>query len=151
MTLDVQGDLRALIADVQAHRPERLTAAINRQWAQEGAARLREYVGGGPMTTYLTARSGKARDSVRASWNAGGARLSASGPGMALQEEGGTILPRRGRWLTFRLRQPWDGAEPTGQWIRTRKVKIPARHMVRDAATQALDDLPTFLDFALEA
>ena len=74
-----------------------------------------------------------------------GGTLSASSPGMELLEEGGVITPKRGEYLTFRLYNAWDGAEPTGEWIRTRRVTIKARHPVRDAAQQALDLLPDFL------
>lgn len=151
MTLDIQGNLGALIRDVQRWRPDTLTAQVNRAWADEASERLRGYVGGGPMSTYLTARSGDARKAVRATVTARGAVLSATGPGMTFLEDGGTILPRRGKYLTFRLHQPGDGRVATGQWIRTRKVVIPARHMVRDAGDQASDLLPTYLARLLEA
>lgn len=151
MSLEVTGDLRALLQDVRNQAPDRLAVRLNQAWADEASQRLREYVGGGPMTTYLTARSGQARDNVRAAFSATGASVTASGPGMALQESGGTILPRNGQYLTFRLHQPWDGREPTGEWIRTRKVTIPARHMVRDAGNQALELMPDFLERLLEA
>ncbi|MBB5234471.1 hypothetical protein [Deinococcus budaensis] len=148
MSFEVEGDLRALIQDVQT-LPEQLTTGLNHAWADEASRRLREYVGGGPVTSYLRMRSGAARDSVQATWNAQGASLSVSGPGMNFLEEGGTIRPRKGKYLTFRIREPWDGEQATGPWIRARQVKIPARHMVRDAAVQALDTLGDHLDFIL--
>lgn len=151
MTLSWDGELRDLITDVDRHRPERLAPRINHDWAQDAAARAREYLGGGPMTRYLTARSGRARASVRATSNAQGAQLTATAAGLNLLEDGGTIQARPGGWLTFRLSQPWDRDTPTGRWVRTRQVRIPARHMIRDAGDQAADRLPDFLDFALEA
>ena len=149
MTLDTEGDLRAWLDELRALQPEVLAERLNHTWAEDASQRLREYVGGGPLTNYLRARSGQTRESVRATWNALGGTLSASGPGLAIQEEGGVIKPRQGLWLTFRLYQPWDGKEPTGNWVRARQVKIPARHMVRDAATQALDVLGDHLDTIL--
>lgn len=145
MSFEVDGDLRAILAELAELHPDRLTSELNERWADEGAARLREYVGGGPVTNYLTARSGGTRDSVMAQATATGGTLSASSPGMELLEEGGVITPKRGEYLTFRLYNAWDGAEPTGEWIRTRRVTIKARHPVRDAAQQALDLLPDFL------
>jgi hypothetical protein len=151
VTLEVQGNMQALLNDVQAHFPDRLTAEINRRWADAGAQRLREFVGGGPVTNYLTARSGRSRDSVQATFSAQGGTLSASGPGIPIQEDGGTIRPKAPNgWLTFRIHQPGDGARATGRWVRTRQVRIRPRHMVRDAAQQALGLVPAFLDFALE-
>ena len=141
MSLEVDGDLRDWLAEIDALRPERLTLALNQAWAKNAAERLREYVGGGPVTRYLTFRSGAARESVQASADRQGGTLSASGPGLPYLEDGGIIRPKKGLWLTFRLHEPWDGAEPTGRWVRARQVKIPARHMVRDAAEQALDAL----------
>lgn len=141
MSLEIEGDLRAILNEIAQFAPDHLTPALNQAWAKEGAARLREYVGGGPVTNYLTMRSGAARDSVQATSDAHGGTLSASGPGMTYLEDGGVIRPRNGLYLTFRLHEPWDGAEPTGNWVRVRQVNIPARHMVKDAAEQALDVL----------
>lgn len=149
MSLDVQGDLRAWLADLQRLRPEVLAERLNHAWADEASARLREYTGGGPVTAYLRMRSGKLRDSVQATWNAQGGTLSASGPGLTFLEDGGTIKPKKGKWLTFRIHEAWDGEQATGPWVRMREVTIPARHMVRDAATQALDTLGDHLDTIL--
>ena len=149
MSLDVQGDLRDWLRELQALQPETLAARLNHAWADAGAQRLREYVGGGPVTTYLRLRSGAARDSVRGTWNAQGGTLEASGPGMALNEEGGTIRAKAGKWLTFRIHEPHDGPQATGPWVRVRQVRIPARHPVRDAAMQALDTLGDHLDTIL--
>lgn len=156
MTLNIEGDLRALIRDVEQQLPDRVTAEVNARWADAAAERLREYVGGGPMTRYLTARTGAARQSVTATHTSAGGTISATGPGMNLLEEGtaglpgGAIRPRRGKWLTFRLRNPWDGAEATGNWVRVRQVRLRPRHMVRDAALQATAQLDAFVNFALE-
>lgn len=43
----------------------------------------------------------------------------------AIQEFGGTIHAKRGGWLVFRL--------PSGQWIRTKSVTIPAHPYLRPA------------------
>lgn len=156
MTLEIQGDLRALIRDVERQLPAHITAEVNTRWADAAAERLREYVGGGPMTRYLTARTGAARQSVTATHASAGSTISATGPGMEILEEGtarlpgGAIRPRRGKWLTFRLRNPWDGAEATGNWVRVRQVRLRPRHMVRDAALQATAHLGAFVNFALE-
>lgn len=149
MSLEVEGDLRAWLAEIARLHPEQVATQLNHAWADEAEARLQEYVGGGPVTNYLRLRSGAARDSVEASWNAGGGELSASGPGLNLLEEGGVIRAKPGGWLTFRIHEPWDGAQPTGNWVRVRQVRIPARHMVRDAAIQALDTLGDHLDTIL--
>lgn len=149
MSFEVDGDLRAWLADLQQLQPEALAARLNHAWADEGAQRLREYVGGGPVTAYLRMRSGNLRDNVQATWNAQGGTLGTSGPGLNFLEDGGTIKPRKGKWLTFRIHEPWDGKEATGPWVRARQVTIPARHMVRDAAVQALDTLGDHLDTIL--
>lgn len=155
MTLDVQGDLRDWLRELDTLRPERVAQRLNHEWADDARERLREYVAGGPVTNYLRLRSGAARDSVQATSDAQGGAVSATGPGMNVLEEGtailpgGVIKPRTGLYLTFRIRQPWDGAQATGPWVRVREVRIKPRHMVRDAAVQAFDALGDHLDSIL--
>lgn len=156
MTLDVQGDLRDWLREAQALHPDRLQPELNERWAQSAAEHLRDFVGGGPVTHYLTFRTGGAQRSVQATASATRATVSVTGPGMNVLEEGtgilpsGAITPKAGRYLTFRIHRPWDGAEATGPWIRTTRVVIKPRYMVRDAATQALQGLDGWLDDLLE-
>lgn len=149
MSLDVQGSIEQMLREVRALQPARLTLALNRQWSEDAARRLRDNVGGGPGTRYLRARSGSTRARVRSTFNATGGSLSVSGPGVEIQEEGGEIRPKNGKYLTFRLYAAGDGAVATGPWIRTRKVRIRARHMVRDAAQNALEHLGDHLNATL--
>lgn len=149
MTLEVQGDLRALLDELRHQQSGRLTLALNRAWAEEAARRVRQNVGGGPGTAYLRMRSGSTRNSVQTTANSQGATVSASGPGISLQEDGGTITAKRGKWLTFRVYRPSDGPVATGPWRRVRQVRIRAKHPVRDAAMQALDTLGPHLDAIL--
>ncbi|CAM3268267.1 hypothetical protein DESA109040_05905 [Deinococcus saxicola] len=149
MSFEVQGSIEQMLREVRALHPARLTLALNRQWAEDAAERLRDNVSGGPGSRYLQARSGKTRGRVRSTFNASGGSLSVSGPGTEIQEEGGTILPKNGKYLTFRLYAAGDGAVATGPWIRTRKVRIRAKHMVRDAAQDALKGLGDHLNATL--
>ena len=123
---------------------------LNREWKDNAVLRLKEKYSGGPMSRYLTARSGKTRRNVRGRLVTGGAELSVSGPGVFLQEFGGIILPKKGTrlrngrmipYLTFRLFQPQDTSKPTGRWVRVRSATIRAKYPARDSAREALASL----------
>ncbi|MDV6376244.1 hypothetical protein [Deinococcus arenicola] len=145
--LTVQGDLRTWLAELDRLRS--LPVRLNQGWAEDAAEQARKNLGGKGNTAYLRLRSGATRASVTVTANAGGATLSAGGPGLNFQEDGGVIKPKRGKWLTFRIHEPSDGPQATGPWVRVRQVRIPARHPVRDAALYALDHLGDHLDSIL--
>ncbi|AZI45330.1 hypothetical protein EHF33_20690 (plasmid) [Deinococcus psychrotolerans] len=159
--IDVRFDPAAfeqLIASMP--RPETLSRQINRDLARDGELRLKEKYSGGPMSRYLTARSGKTREQVRGIVIGDAAVISVSGPQVQLLEDGGTIVPKKGTpvrnrqgqilryipFLRFRLYEPQDTDTPTGRWVMARRVTIQARHPVRDTALEVLGDVGLFLD-----
>lgn len=110
---------------------------------------------------YLTYRTGSYSQSLRGRVFMGGAELSVTHPGANLLEYGGTVYAKsryvsfrragksklslrptapytRNSYMTFRLYRSSDGAVPTGQWVRTRKVTMPARRIIRSSAEEAL-------------
>lgn len=145
--MEVQGDLNVWLREI--NRLRSMPARLNQQWAEDAAEQARKNLGGKGDTAYLRMRSGNTAASVTAGADAQGASVSASGPGLNFQEDGGVIKPRNGLWLTFRIHEPSDGMQATGPWVRVRQVRIPARHPMRDAALYALDHLGDHLDSIL--
>lgn len=158
--IDVQfspAEFQRLITELP--HPETLSRRINRDLARDGELRLKEKYSGGPMSRYLTARSGKTREQVRGVVVGDAAVISVSGPQVQLLEEGGTITPKKGTpvrnrqgqilryipFLRFRLYEPQDTDTATGRWVMARRVTITARHPVRDSALEALGDVGLFL------
>lgn len=84
-------------------------------------------------TPGVSVRTGRLRDSVEAVVDASGGtyqlRLRASGPQARILEQGGTILPKRGRFLTVRL--------DDGSWRRPERVTIRARHYLATSLEEA--------------
>ncbi|MDL2342565.1 hypothetical protein QOL99_00180 [Deinococcus sp. MIMF12] len=125
------------------------------EWKDNAAHRLREKYSGGPMSRYVTSRTGRTRRSVRSRLTPTGAALSVTGPGVFSLEDGAEILPKRGTpvrgkggrilryipFLRFRLYTPTDTSQPTGRWVMARRVRIRARHPVRDSGREALASL----------
>lgn len=97
-----------------------------------GEARIKERLSG----VVLRYRSGAGRRSVRSEviprsddveivFTAGGEKA----PYMPIHETGGTILPRRGPYLTFKT---------ASGWVSTKKVTMPRRPYMRPSALEAL-------------
>lgn len=156
MTLSVEFDLAAWAEAVKAPTLEPQRKALAREWKDGAARRAQEKYSGGPMSRYLTARTGRTRRSVRSRLTPDGAEVSVSGPGVFAQEYGAVITPGRGTpirsrktgqvlryvpFLTFRLYQPSDTSKPTGRWVRARRVTIKAKHPLGDSAREALASL----------
>ena len=84
----------------------------------------------------LQRRTGNTLRSVRSELRGSGARTVATlivggrdARGAEANERGATIVPRRAVYLHFKL--------PGGQWVRTKRVKIPARPFLAPAADVA--------------
>ena len=84
----------------------------------------------------LQRRSGELARSVRSEQRGSGAktvvRLIVGGRGVVyarIHEEGGDVEAKRAAYLHFKL--------PGGQWVRTKRVKIPARPFLAPAADVA--------------
>ena len=102
------------------------------QTALVGESELRINLSG----TVLQRRSGELLRSVRSELRGSGAktvvRLIVGGRGVVyarIHEEGGDVEAKRAPYLRFRL--------PGGQWVRTKRVKIPARPFMAPAADVA--------------
>lgn len=68
-------------------------------------------------------------------------------PGARINEEGGTITGRP--WLTFRLYANPSESTPSGPWIRTRQVTIPARPFMNPAAQAGVNDWGQYVQEAM--
>ena len=149
-------DLTAWSRALKVPSLESQNKALARQWKDGAAHRAQEKYSGGPMSRYVTARTGKTRRSVRSRLTANGAEVSVSGPGVFAQEDGAVIQAGRGTpirsrstgqvlryipFLTFRLYEPGDTNKPTGRWVRARQVTIRAKHPLGDSAREALSAL----------
>lgn len=102
------------------------------QTALVGESELRNNLSG----TVLQRRSGELLRSVRSELRGSGAktavRLIVGGRGVVyarIHEEGGDVEAKRAPYLHFRL--------PGGQWVRTKRVKIPGRPFMAPAADVA--------------
>lgn len=142
--LAVTGSIDAMLASLDRLNPQVVSARLNVLWAVDAEKKLKEkYAQGGG--NYYTLRSGASRNSVRAQVTPTGAELSVSGPGVQANEYGATITAKAGNWLTFRLFNPGDTTQATGNWVRVRQVVLKPKHAVRDSAEEALADLPLHL------
>ncbi len=107
-------------------------AQVVTQTALVGEAELRINLSG----RVLQRRSGNTLRSIRSELRGSGARTVVTlivggreAPGARANEEGATIVPRRAVYLHFKL--------PGGQWVRTKRVVIPARPFMAPAADVA--------------
>ncbi|GGR16768.1 hypothetical protein [Deinococcus ruber] len=147
--LSVTGSIDAMLESVDRLNPQLVSNHLNTLWAEDAETRLKAKFADGPSRRYYTSRSGDSRRSVHAQVTATGAELSVTGPGVRANEFGATIKAKAGNWLTFRLFNPGDTDERTGNWVRVRKVTLKARHAVRDSADEALAALQSHLLEAL--
>ncbi|ULH17353.1 hypothetical protein MF271_19375 (plasmid) [Deinococcus sp. KNUC1210] len=149
MDLQAEGSIDAMLASIDRLNPQLVSNRLNTLWAEDAEARLKEKFEDGPSERYYTSRSGASRRSIHAEVTATGGVLSVSGPGVRANEFGADIEAKAGNWLTFRLFNPGDTDERTGNWVRVRKVTLKAKHAVRDSADEALAALQIHLLEAL--
>jgi hypothetical protein len=137
--------------------PENLTAVVNaafRRMVDDVVARARENVSMGRPG--LIPRTGKLRDSIRKGpyrqytpGSYGEQRVFSNLIYSRVHEYGATIVPKRGPFLVFRLWQFSDTTEPTGPWVRARRVEIPPRPYLMPAARDAARNWPQYVRNAL--
>ena len=147
--LAVTGSIDAMLASLDRLNPQVVSQKLNALWAADAGKKLAEKYADGGGGNYYTLRSGATRNSIRAEVTPNGAVLSASGPGVRANEEGATITARAGNWLTFRLFNPGDTTQATGNWVRVRQVVLKPKHAVRDSAEEALAGLQIHLNEVL--
>lgn len=149
--LTTTGSIDAMLASLDRLMPQVVSQKLNVLWAADAEKKLKEKYadGGGGGGNYYTLRSGATRNSVRAEVTPTGAVLSASGPGVQANEYGATITAKAGNWLTFRLFNPGDTTQATGNWVRVRQVVLKPKHAVQDSAEEALAELPLHLQEVL--
>jgi hypothetical protein len=147
--LAVTGSIDAMIASVDRLMPQVISQKLNARWASQASTYLHEKYHDGAGGNYYTSRSGNTRETIRATPTATGAELSVSGPGVRANEYGATIQAKQGNWLTFRLNQPGDTDQPTGNWIRVRQVVLKPKHAVRDSGDRATRELRHYLEGVL--
>lgn len=153
--IDAEFDAQAWAAALKLPTLSAVQRELAKEWKDNAAHRLREKYSGGPMSRYATSRTGRTRRSVRSRLVPGGAELSVTGPGVFALEDGAEILPKKGTpvrgkggrilryvpFLRFRLYTPTDTSKPTGRWVMARRVRVRARHPVRDSGREALASL----------
>ena len=139
--LTTTGSIDAMLASLDRHMPQVISQQLNVLWAADAEKKLKEKYAEGGGGNYYTLRSGASRNSVRVQVTATGALLSVSGPGVRANEYGATIRAKQGNWLTFRLSNPGDTTERTGNWVRVHQVMLKPKHAVRDSAEEALAEL----------
>jgi phage gpG-like protein len=137
--------------------PENLTAVVNaafRRMVDDVVARARENVSLGRPG--LIPRTGRLRESIRKGpykqYTPGGygeQRVYSNLIYSRVHEYGATIVPKRGPYLVFRLWQFSDTTEPTGPWVRARRVEIPARPYLMPAARDAARNWPQYVREAM--
>ncbi|WP_407540232.1 hypothetical protein Q0M94_02180 [Deinococcus radiomollis] len=147
--LAVTGSIDAMLASLDRHMPQVISEKLNVLWAADAEKKLKEKYAEGGGGNYYTLRSGASRNSVRATVTPTGAELSVSGPGVQANEYGATITAKAGNWLTFRLFNPGDTTQATGNWVRVRQVVLKPKHAVRDSAEEALAELQIHLNEVL--
>lgn len=145
MELTLSGDWNAFlkaIPDVKL-----LSSRVINAWAHEAERVAKESLTKGRSDSrYLTSRSGRYRDAIEGkALGPDTGSLSVTHPGAASNEVGAIIRPIRSRYLSFRLYQPSDTTVPTGRYIRTKMVTVPARHTIENAGTQAIGYVITHL------
>ena len=147
--LTTTGSIDAMIASLDRHMPQMISQKLNALWAADAERKLKEKYAEGGGGNYYTLRSGASRNSVRAQVTPTGAELSVSGPGVQANEYGATITAKAGNWLTFRLFNPGDTTQATGNWVRVRQVVLKPKHAVQDSAEEALAELQIHLQEVL--
>jgi len=148
--LQTTGSIDAMLASLDRLNPQVVSQRLNARWAAEAEKKLKaKYVEGG-SGNYYTLRTGGTRARVRAAVTLTGGELSVSGPGVRANEYGATIRAKAGNWLTFRLYNPGDTTERTGNWVRVRQVVLKPKHAVRDSAQEALADLKLHLQEVIQ-
>jgi hypothetical protein len=147
--LAVTGSIDAMLASIDRLMPEVISQKLNVLWAADAERKLKEKYAEGGGGNYYTLRSGASRNSVRGVATPAEATLSVSGPGVVANEYGATITAKAGNWLTFRLFNPGDTTERTGNWVRVRQVVLKPKHAVRDSAEEALAELQIHLQEVL--
>lgn len=147
--LSTTGSIDAMLASLDRLNPQVVSQRLNALWAKDAKGKLTEKYQDGPGGRYYTSRTGGTRDKVRAVATATGGELSATGPGVRANELGAVIKAAPGRWLTFRLYNPTDTSERTGNWVRVRQVTLIAKHAVRDSGDEATRALQIHLQEVL--
>jgi len=135
--LSSTGSIDAMLASLDRLNPQVISQRLNTVWAKDAEKNLKAAYQDGPGGRYYTSRTGGTRSRIRASAAPSGAELSVSGPGVRANEYGAVIKAAPGRWLTFRLYNPTDTSERTGNWVRVRQVTLKAKHAVRDSGDEA--------------
>ncbi len=135
--LSSTGSIDAMLASLDRLNPQVLSQRLNTVWAKDAEKNLKAAYQDGPGGRYYTSRTGGTRNKVRAVATATGGELSVSGPGVRANEYGAVIKAAPGRWLTFRLYNPGDTSECTGNWVRVRQVTLKPKHAVRDSGDEA--------------
>lgn len=145
--------------EVLTRIPENLQAVANaafRATVDYAYEEARKYAGNDSSIAFFFRRSGKFVKSIRRTPYIqlgpdlqGEQRISSNHPGARIHSLGGTIVPRRGPYLTFRLYATPTEVTPSGPWVRTRRVNIPARPFLEPAAADAVKHWPLFCKDAI--
>lgn len=139
--------------------PENLYAVANaafRRLVDDVVLRARENVSLGRPG--LIPRTGRLRDSIQKGPykqltpnSYGEQRVYSNLVYARVHEYGAVIAPKRGPYLVFRLWNFSDTTQPTGPWVRARRVEIPARPYLGPAARDTAAHWPEYLREAMRA
>lgn len=143
--LTTTGSIDAMLAHLDRLTLPRVSERLNTLWAADAEQALKAKYAEGSGGNYYTLRSGRTRATVHGTATPTGGTLSVHGPGVRANEYGAVIKARPGRWLTFRLMQPGDTTQATGNWVRVRQVVLNSKHAVQDSAEEALHTLKIHL------
>lgn len=104
---------------------------------------------------FLYRRTGFLLQRIRATWSSkpGDVRGGISFPDIPgrVLNDGAVIVPRRGKYLVFRLYASPTEATPTGPWVRTKRVVIPKTLWATKAIQEASRDVPSMLNQKITA